>query len=159
MEGPGIFIHGAIKVEHIYLGEVVTLADGKVVRVMVGRHFDRAGAEFPVNIGVGDDGNLPAEHRQQQHLADQMTVPRILRVHGDGGVAKDGLGAGGGHRHEAAAVSKLVAHMVQFSMCLGMLHLIIRYRRVTTRAPIDNVTAAINKAALIKTHKGLAHRP
>ena len=60
-----------------------------VVRVVGGRHLQKAGREFrllvvAVGIGqhhmlIGDNRNQPADNRQPHHFADQMFGPRIGR--------------------------------------------------------------------------------
>ena len=45
--------------------ELVPLADLPVVEVVRRRDLDRAGAEFPVDVGIGDDGNRAARERQR----------------------------------------------------------------------------------------------
>ena len=50
----------------------VALADLVVVEVVRGRDLDAAGAEFGVDVVVGDDGNLAVRQRQcATCLADQ----------------------------------------------------------------------------------------
>ena len=39
------------------------LADLVIVRVVAGRHLERAGAEFAIHVRVGDHRNLAVEHR------------------------------------------------------------------------------------------------
>ena len=49
-------------------GEIVALADLEVVRVVRGRDFDDASAEFAVDVRVGNDGNFAIHQRQQTFL-------------------------------------------------------------------------------------------
>ena len=59
-----------------------------VVEVVRGSHLDYAGAELPINVVVGDDGNLAAGQRQLHLLADQMSVALILGMDHHRGIAK-----------------------------------------------------------------------
>jgi hypothetical protein len=50
-----------------------------------------AGAEFLVDVVVGDDRDLAVGQRQLHHLADQVRVALVFRVHHHGGVAQHGF--------------------------------------------------------------------
>ena len=44
-------------------GKIVALADGEIVRVMRGRDFDCAGAEFGIRPIVSNDGHFAIDQR------------------------------------------------------------------------------------------------
>ena len=64
----GVFVHVRGAVEDRDLFEAVTLAQIEVHRVVRGRDFQRAGAEFAIDRGVGDDRYLAAHQRQAKRL-------------------------------------------------------------------------------------------
>ena len=92
----GGFAHVAVVGHHVNFGKIVALADFEVVGIVRGRDFDDAGAEFAVNIGVGDDGNFAIHQRQHHVLADEVLVAFVLGMDGDGGVAEHRFRARGG---------------------------------------------------------------
>ena len=65
-----IVVHGGGLRENAHHGEVVPLADFKVVEVVGGRDLHAAGSEFTIHVFVSDDGNLTVGQGEFQHLAD-----------------------------------------------------------------------------------------
>ncbi len=99
----GVLVHRGVGVEHVDDRQAVPLADLVVGRVVAGRDLERAGAELPIDVGVMDHRDRAVEDRHQAGLADQMPVALVVRVHGHGGVAQDGLRARRRHRDELVA--------------------------------------------------------
>jgi hypothetical protein len=85
--------------------QTVALANSVVVEVMCRRDFDAAGAEFEIDVAVGDDRNFAIGQRQFHHLADHVLVALVFRVDHHGGVAKHGFRPGGGYGQRAAEPS------------------------------------------------------
>ncbi len=52
-------------------GQRVALPDGEVVRIVRGCYLDCAGAEFAIDISVGDDGNFAVQQREQRLTSGQ----------------------------------------------------------------------------------------
>jgi hypothetical protein len=88
--------HSGLPVEHREDGQAVALTDFVVVRVVAGGDFEGAGAELAIHIVIGDDGNLAAQNWHTHFAANVFLVARVVGMDGDGGIAQDGLGAGGG---------------------------------------------------------------
>ncbi len=86
----------AAVVEDRQAGQLVTLADLEVVRVVRGGHLDGAGAEGRIHMGIGDDRDATPGQRKFDIRADEVPVALVVRMNGDGGVAEHGLGPGGG---------------------------------------------------------------
>ena len=53
-------------------------ADLIVVGIVAGRHLERTGAKFGIDILVGDHGNLTVEHRHEGSAANQVPVAIIV---------------------------------------------------------------------------------
>ena len=98
--GVEVRVDAAVEVEHLGLGQhrgvlvedvdqrqVVALAHFVVVEVVGRGDLHAAGAEFAVDVLVGDDRDVPADDRQFGELADQLGVALVFRVHRDRGVA------------------------------------------------------------------------
>jgi len=84
-------------IDDIDRGQVVPPGALKVVGVVRGRDFDGARAKGHVAHVVGDDDEAAVgEEGVEGAAADQVRVPRVARVHGDGHVAEHGLRASGG---------------------------------------------------------------
>ena len=77
--------------------QVVPHADLEVVGVVSGSDFDCAGAEFGIDVGVGDHDDLPVLERVRQGAPHQIAVALVVGMHGDRGVAEHGFDSGGGH--------------------------------------------------------------
>ena len=85
----------AAVVEHVDLLEPVPLADLEVVEVVRRRDLHRAGALLGIGVFVGNDRDLAADERQL-HLGaglEQRRVARIVRMHGNAGIAQHRLRA------------------------------------------------------------------
>ena len=100
-------VRGAV--ENRDLLEAVTLAQLEVDRVVRGRDFQRAGAEFAIDRRVGDDLYLAPDQRQPNSLADVRLVALVVGIHRDGGVAEHRLGPRRRDRDRAGAVGERVA--------------------------------------------------
>ena len=89
--------------------QVVALTDGVVVEVMRRGDLDAAGAEFEIDVAVGDDRDFAIGQRQLCHLADHVLVAFVFRMNHDGGIAEHGFRAGGGHHQAARAIGQRIA--------------------------------------------------
>ena len=86
---PAFSFMRAVELEDVDLLEPVALAGREVVEVVRGRHLHGAGAERHVDEhGIGDDRDFARDERVHELLAVQVLVARVVRVHGDGGVAE-----------------------------------------------------------------------
>ena len=72
-------------------------ADLEVVRVVGGRDLDRAGAEFGVDVGVGDDRDAAVLERMRELGADEMPVALVIGMHSDRGVTQHRFQTRGRH--------------------------------------------------------------
>ena len=72
----------------------MTLAELIIVRIVGRRYLHRTGAEFGVDVFVGDDGNFAVRQRQKYRLADKVFVSLVLRIHCDRSVAEHCLRTG-----------------------------------------------------------------
>ena len=85
-------------------GKFVALGDIEVVGVVGGGYFYCAGAELGIDCGVGDHGDGAVEPGEGDVLANEICEAFIVGVDGDGSVAEEGLGAGGGDGEVAGRV-------------------------------------------------------
>ena len=157
-------VHGAVGIHNVDDGQLVPLADVEVRLVVRGRDFQHAGAESEIHVVVANDrdelfrvGNLDGQ-RTANLLADEMRVARILRIHGDGGVAGNGLGTRGGDGQERAGLLRHLHFEVIHRPVLRLhLHLLVGERSERSGAPVDHAFTAIDQALFIKVHKDPLH--
>ncbi len=69
------------------------LADKEVVRVVGRGYLDQAGAELWIDIAVSDNRNYAVGEWQAHHFADKCGVALVIRMRGNGCIAKESLGA------------------------------------------------------------------
>ena len=117
----------------------------------------------------------PADGRKDGCLAHQRLPTDVIRVDGDGGITQDGLRTGGRHLDELGralspfatapfplgsipiVVEDGIADMPEVAGPLLGLHLQVRDRAGATRAPVDQVRAAVDHSLLVEAHERGAH--
>ncbi len=142
----------------------MALADLEVVEVVRRRDLHRARAFLGVGIFVGDNGDAAADERQDHVRADALGVALVVWMHGDGGVAKHGLGPRGGDDDvgrrilgiEAAAFER-IAQMPEMAFDLDLVDLEVGDRGQELRVPIDEALVLIDEAGAIEIDEHLAH--
>lgn len=150
-----VVVDGRVEREDADHLELVALADGIVVVVVRGRDLDHAGAEFLVDVVVGNDGNQPVHQRQLHALADQVLVALVFGVDHHGRVAEHGLGARGGHRERAAAVFQRVGDVPERAVFFFALDFEVAHRGLEHRVPVAQAFAAVDQAFFIQLHEGV----
>ena len=154
-EFAGVFVHGAVVVEHANDGQIVALGDLEVVGVVRRGHLHRAGAELQIGIVVGDDGNFAVHDRQGDGLAYHVLVALVGGVDAHAGIAQHGFRAGGGD--DDIAVRAGIADVPEVGILLHILHFRVGKGSLAGGAPVDDARAAVNQALFIQAHKGFAH--
>ncbi len=140
-------------------GEVVAPGHLEVVEIVGRSDLQGAGAEIQGDVGIGDDRDGTLQDRQAQGGAVEFFVALVLGIDGHGGVAQEGLGAGGGHGEVAFPVGQGVLDMVKVAVMGVVLHLEVGQGRLAAGAPVDDVVALVDQALFIEAHEDLAHRP
>ena len=137
----------------------MALAHLKVVGIMGRGDFHASGSKFLVHIRVSDNRNFPVCQRQLKHLAHDVLIALVLRVHRHSGVSQHGLRPGGGYLYETARLSHYrVIDVPEEAVLLHMLHLCIRDRGLAYRTPVDDSGPFIDVAFLIQLDKDLQDR-
>jgi hypothetical protein len=139
--------------------QLVALADRVVVEVVRRRDLHAAGAEFLVDVLVGDDRDGAVAQRQFQHPADQVGVALVARIDGDGDVAQQRLGTRGGDRQAAQAVDRAVGEFID-DMPHRAVFLLrddfeVRHRGAQHRVPVHQALAAVDQALFEQAHEHL----
>ncbi len=83
-------------------------------------------------------------------LADELLVPVVVRMDGDGDVGEDRRRAHGRDRDVAAAVRERVARVRERVVDVDVLHLEVGDRRAAVVAPVDDAVVAVQPAALVQ---------
>lgn len=140
--------------------QLVAQPDLEVVGVVRGRDFDCAGAEFGVDVLVGDDQQLPVHERVRQAAADQVPVALVVGMHRDGGVAQHRLDPGGGHHDvRARVVERAVAERHQLALDLLVVDLDVGEGRLQHRRPVDQPLGAVDQPGVVEPFEDGAHGP
>ena len=134
------------------------LADHEVVGIVGRGYLERPGAEVGGHVRVADDGQFPADQRQEYRVVGQILIAGVVGVHRHRGIAQESLGPGGGHHQIALAVLKGVADVVEPALDLLVLALQVAQGGVAAGAPVDDVVAPVDEPFLVQAHEHLAHR-
>ena len=128
------------------------------------RDLDETSPEGSVDVDVGDQGNTPVGEGEFDHFPDKGAVAVIFWVRGDGRIAQERLGAGGGYLYPAGrafgagAVGELVPDVPHRTVLVFVLDFVVRQGRAAGWAPVDEIFALVEEIALIERNENLAHR-
>ena len=95
---------GSVGIENVDGLQMMRLAEHVVVGVVGGSHLQTARAELDVDIAVFDDGDNAVHQGYDDFASLQPLVLGVFGVDAHGGIAHDGLWAGGGHDGVVAAL-------------------------------------------------------
>ena len=121
----------------------MSLPDFVVVVVMVGGDFDDTGAEVHIDIVVGDDFNGFFYSFNLNCFADILLIAFVFRIDGDGDVAEDGLGAGGGDNKGA------VVEVVERGLLFLVFDLEVGEGGAAFGAVVDETKVAVDKSFVV----------
>ena len=144
--------------ENIDDWQAVPLADDIVIEIMRRRDLHNTGAEFAVDIRIGDHRNLAPAQRQGHGLADQLRVAFVVRMHHHRGIAEHGLRPGGRDHDLAAAIGQRIGDRPQEAIFLLVDHFKIRDRGLEHRVPVDQSLPTVDQAFIEQAHEGVDHR-
>ncbi len=147
-------VEHAVRMHDIDRGQVVTLRDFKVGLVMRRRDFQHAGAEGEIDMLIGDDRDqLLILHRQRTaHMfADKMRIALVLRIHGDGLVARDDLRTRGGDSEPGAGLfDDFDFEMIHDGVLRLHDDLLIAERGEGGRAPVHHALATVDETLFVE---------
>ena len=147
--------HAAVIGEHADDGQIVALANLKVVRVVRRGDLHHAGALFHVGVLVADDRDFDVHQRQDDVAAVQMRIARVVFVDGHGGIAQHRLRAG---RRQFKLLARLldgVEQVPEVPLLLLILHLRVGNGGVAARAPVDHAVAAVDQPLFVEAVEDL----
>ena len=147
--------HLAVEADDGADGQAVPLADLEVDRIVAGRDLDDAGAELGIDRLVRHHPHRDgaADGRDLEVTADVLRVARIVRMHGQAGVAELGLGPHGAERE------RTVLDVDELRVALLALDFQVGEHRLAARAPVHDAVVAIDQPLVVEPHEDLAHRP
>ena len=140
--------------------EAIALAHGPVVRVVRRRGLHATGAELPVHVPVGEDGDLAVHERQLHGLAHEVREPLVFGIHGDARVTEHRLGTRRGHHEVLQAVHRLgerVAQVPEMPLLVHVLGLVVGDGRGAVRAPVHDALALVDEVVVVPVHEQLPH--
>ena len=113
------------------------------------RDLQRSGTELDLDGLVGDHRDPALGERDTCPLADEVTEPLVLRVHGHRDVGEDGLGPHRRYPHGAAAL-ELVGQLVELALPLLTVNLEVGQNGLAERVPVDDPLLAVDLALLVE---------
>ena len=131
----------------------MALADLKVIRVMGGCDFDRAGSEFHIDILVRHNRNLFVDQRKNNCLTHQVFIPLIIGMNRDGGIAEHRLGTRRRNLKRIVCPDDRITDMPEMACLLLVFDLGIGERCLTLGAPVDNTFSPVDIALFIQIQK------
>jgi len=158
-EGPGQLRHLPLGVDGRQDRQAVAAADLEVHRVVPRGDLEGPGAELPVDHLVSHQRDLPVEQRQDQHLADETAVARILRVNRNRRVRQDRLRTRGSDGDGAVRALDRVLHVVEMAVSLSVLDLLVGDRGLASDAPVDQVLPPVDPTLAVEVFEGRFDRP
>src|SRR5205085_5677086 len=93
---------------------------------------------------------LARRQRQANPLAVQMLVALVGGIYRDGGIAQHSFGTGGGDGNEFFASDHRIADLVELARGLLMNDFEIGDSGGATRAPVDDVSAAVDEPLFVE---------
>ena len=102
-------------VQHRDARQPTPLADGKVVRIVSGRHLDGTRTKFWIRPVVRHHGDFAPGEGQLQHPADDMAIPGISRVDRNRCIPQHRLRPRRRHHNRPASIRQHVADRVQLA--------------------------------------------
>src|SRR5215813_1619521 len=106
----------------------MSLADLEVVEVMRWCDLDRAGPLLRIGVLVGDDGNAPADQRQDRCLTDQVLETMVLRMHSDRSVPEHCLRPRRGDGDHFRTIEQWIVKIVEVAVWISVQHSAKRFR-------------------------------
>jgi len=135
----------------------MALADLEIVRVVRGRDFDDAGAEFAVDVSIRDDRNFTIHQREHHGLADEALVALVIRMDRDRRIAEHRFRPRGRHDEKFFGASDRIAEMPELPRPLDVNDFEIADRGLAARAPIDHVRTAIEQPFVVEAQESFEH--
>ena len=151
------FVEHAVRMHDIDRRQIVALGDLEVSLIVRGCDLEHAGPKGEIDMFVGDDREeflIFDGERAADVLADEVGVALVLGIHGDGGVARDDLWAGGGDGEPGAGFLDHFDFEVVHDGVLR-LHddLFIAERGEGGRAPVHHAFATVDEAFFVEIDK------
>ena len=127
--------------------QLVLLPPRHIRRIPKGAAHHDTGPLFRVRSPVREHGHLPIEQRRPGPTADQVSVPRVLRMHKESDTRGQQFRPGRGDSELFA--SCLEKHRMKRAPHLPVLHLGLRHRGAALRAPERRVHLPVRAPGLV----------
>ena len=155
---PRLGRHLSVRADDDDRRQPVPFSRREVVDVVCGSHLHDSRAELPVHEDpVLDHRELPPDDRKDRPLPAKLRRARILRVNRERRVAEHGLRPGGRDNRSRGDPGHVVADAVESPLLLLVDDFQVRNRGPASRAPVDDVTPAVDQALPIELHEGPPH--
>ena len=152
-EVPRPFAHAPVEPDHGQLLEPVLAPDLEVHRIVPRRDLERPGSELRVDLLGGDDRHVTLDEGHDRLLADEVAVPRVVRVDGDRRVREDRRRPHSRDRHVPRPVDERIADVRERVVDILRLELEIGEGGSVAGAPVRDAVVAVDPAAAIQVHE------
>ena len=144
--------------QHIDNRQVMALTNLEINRVMRGRDFQDAGAEFRIDCLIGDNRNFLACQGTPRMFTQEIGVSLVTWMKCHRSVGHDGFGSCSCDFQETPRLlHNLVADEVEVPLLWLGNHFFIRHRSLGSRIPVDHAATAINQPFPIKIDKNVLY--
>ena len=152
--------HLALLVDSLLHLELVLHGPFEIVLVSDGTDHDVSGSVIHLDLGVGDDLDLPSEQRRYQLLADELGLLLVVGVHRHGLTGTEQLGPGSGDEHVLVlVVGEVELDVIQLVHVVLVLDLSIRQSGHTAGAPVDREVSLVDESPLEQVDEGKLSDP
>ena len=135
----------------------MSFADRIVVEIVRRRDFHAAGAEFRIDIGIGNDRNAASTQWKLHGYADDAAITVILRMHRDCDIAEQRFWTRGRHDDVAGAILHWIPNVPDLALLFLGHDFEIGDRGIQHRIPVHESLAAVDEPFFMQAHEGLDH--
>ena len=167
---------GAVGVEDVDGIEVMGFAQVIVVHIVGRGHLQAARTEFDIHVAVFNHGNDTVHQRDDDLVAAQPLVFRVLRIDAHGGIAHNRFRARSGHHGIITAlvvlmqdftllargpdtflVGHVIAQVEEFAVLFLVHHFDVGKGRLGLRIPVHHTQATIDEPLVVEVAKNAKH--
>ena len=153
------FVNMAFIVKYPHNRQMTPLAHLKVIWIMSRCDLYRAGAEFHFAVTISHNGDLTAHNGDNNGFSNDILIPFIFRVHGNGRISQHGFRTGGSHRNGIGFIRRLIPDMPQMTDLTFILYFCIAQSSLAAWTPVDDPVSTVNKPFVVKSFEETVHCP
>ena len=147
--------HLSLLIDPLLHLELVLHGPFEIVLVTDGTDHDITGSVVHLDLGVGDDLDLPSEKGCDEFLSDELRLLLVVRVDGHGLTGTEQFGPCGGDEHVLVlVVGEVELDVIQLVDVVLVLYLCIRQCGHTAGAPVDGEVSLVDESPVEEIDEG-----